>query len=64
MKPIPKPINWNLLAKRAFEHGRRVAHKASDNKDAHTLKWTDLPNSSHKGFLALVKFVAKELKKL
>ncbi len=59
----PKPINWNLLAKRAWQHGRNTVLKLKGKPGQH-LTWKKLSVENQQGFIALVKFVAKELKKL
>ena len=60
---VQRRINWNLLAKRAYEHGRAVAYK-HNGQSGYGISFDDLEEAGRKGLIAMIKFVAKELKRL
>jgi hypothetical protein len=63
LSSIKKPTGFYAkLAERAHEVGRVVARKANGGV-AYDTTWHNVNPSGRKGFVALVKFIAKELRK-
>ncbi len=55
------PAGYAALAEKAYVHGRSVALKANGN--GYNRSWAETPEPTRKGFVAMVRFIAKELKR-
>lgn len=56
-------MSYSALAEKAYLHARDVAAKCYNNiPDAYDWPWARLPEPQQKGYVAMVKFIAKELK--
>jgi hypothetical protein len=52
---------YAALAEKAYLHARNVAAKAYGRPDAYDWPWSRLPECQQKGYVAMVRFIAKEL---
>lgn len=50
------------LAEKAWDHGRKKALKANDGF-GYQNQWSEMPEASRIGFVAMTKFIAQKLKR-
>jgi len=53
---------YAALAKRAYAHGKNAARKA--NGSGYSKSWEETPEPTRIGFIAMTKFIARQLKGL